>query len=114
MEQFLKRFYTNERANHTHTKIKCEKLNISGGSYNIPEEEIDNFYKVYKQHIFDEGKQAYLTEKKLVEGQILIDVDFKYSVEIDTRQHTKNHIIDLINSRELFIVLISIISNLLL
>ena len=58
---------------------------------------LQNFYKVYKQHIFDEGKQAYLTEKKLVEGQILIDVDFKYSVEIDTRQHTKNHIIDLIN-----------------
>jgi len=97
MENFLKKFYTNDRASHTHTKIKCEKLNISGGSYNIPEEEIDNFYKVYKQHIFDEGKQAYLTEKKLVEGQILIDVDFKYSVEIDTRQHTKNHIIDLIN-----------------
>ena len=60
MENFLKKFYTNDRASHTHTKIKCEKLNISGGSYNIPEEEIDNFYKVYKQHIFG-GRLRLLT-----------------------------------------------------
>jgi P4 family phage/plasmid primase-like protien len=39
-----------------------------------------------------------LTEKQLEEGQILIDVDFRYAVEIDTRQHTKNHVIDLINT----------------
>jgi len=97
MDQFLKRFYTNDRANHTHTKIKCEKLNISGGSYTIPPEEIDNFYKAYKQHIFVEGKQAYLTEKQLVDGQILIDIDLKYKVDIESRQHTKEHIIDFIN-----------------
>jgi len=33
---------------HTHTKIGCEKLGIYGGSYVIPYEDIDSFYKVYK------------------------------------------------------------------
>jgi P4 family phage/plasmid primase-like protien len=98
MDQYLKGVSTTkEQNNYNYTKIGCPKLNIFGGLYYIPEEETEKFYNVYKQHIFVDGKQAYITEKQLVEGQILIDVDFKYSVDIDSRQHTKNHIIDLIN-----------------
>jgi P4 family phage/plasmid primase-like protien len=95
MDLFLKGVST--KGEHTHTKIGAPKLNISGGSYFIPEEEEENFYKIYKQHVFTERKQAYITEKQLSEGQILIDVDFRYNVDIEEKQHTKNHIIDLIN-----------------
>ena len=96
MEQFLKTFINKEI--HNYTKIGSKPLNISGGAYYIPEEDIDTFYRLYKQHVFVEQKQAYLTEKQLEEGQILIDVDFRYAVDIDTRQHSKNHVIDLINT----------------
>ena len=96
MEQFLKTFINKEI--HNYTKIGSKPLNISGGAYYIPDDEIDTFYRLYKQHVFVEQKQAYLTEKQLEEGQILIDVDFRYAVEVDSRQHTKNHVIDLINT----------------
>ena len=96
MEAFLKKFITKDGKEHTHTKIGSPKLNISGGSYCIPPTEMDNFYKVYKTHVFNEGKQAYLTEKQLADGPILIDVDFRYSPEIEERQHTKSHVIDLL------------------
>jgi hypothetical protein len=96
MEAFLKKFITKDGKEHTHTKIGSPKLSITGGSYCIPPEEMDNFYKLYKSHVFNEGKQAYLTEKQLAEGPILIDVDFRYSTEIEERQHTKTHIIDLL------------------
>ena len=95
MEQFLKGVQT--KGDHSHTKIGAPKLNISGGSYFIPEEEEDHFYKIYKQYVFTERKQAYITEKQLPDGQILIDVDFRYAVDVEEKQHTKNHIIDLIN-----------------
>ena len=39
----------------------------------------------------------YITEKQCIEnGPLLIDIDMKYSVEIKERQHTQDHIIDLI------------------
>jgi P4 family phage/plasmid primase-like protien len=96
MEQFLKTFINKDT--HNYTKIGSKPLNICGGAYYIPEEDIETFYKLYKQHVFVDQKQAYLTEKQLEEGQILIDVDFRYAVDVDTRQHTKNHVIDLINT----------------
>ena len=96
MEAFLKKFITKDGKEHTHSKIPCPKMNIYGGSYCIQNDDIPDFYKAYNQHVFVEGKQAYLTEKQLEEGQILIDVDFRYAPEVEERQHTKNHVIDLL------------------
>ena len=73
MEAFLKKFITKDGKEHTHTKIGSPKLNISGGSYCIPPTEMDNFYSIYKTHVFSEGKQAYLTEKQLAEAGIFYD-----------------------------------------
>jgi hypothetical protein len=39
----------------------------------------------------------YLTEKQLESGgPILVDFDFRYNYEVDTRQHTKEHIQDMV------------------
>jgi hypothetical protein len=48
MEQFLKTFINKET--HNYTKIGSKPLNISGGAYYIPEEDIDTFYRLYKQN----------------------------------------------------------------
>ena len=96
LESFLKKFYSKDAKEHNYTKIASQKLNISGGAYCIPQPEMDEFYRIYTKHVFDDRKEAYLTEKQLDEGPILIDIDFRYDVSVENRIHTKNHIIDLI------------------
>ena len=45
------------------------------------------------------NKSEYLTEKQLVnDGPLLVDIDLRYDIEIDSRQHTSNHINDLIEN----------------
>jgi len=83
--------------NHTHTRIADKDLSVYGGSYIIPENQIDTFYEKYYQNVFIKKKQEYLTEKQLIDdGPLLVDIDLHYNTEIDSRQHTKNHIVDLI------------------
>ena len=79
----------------THTRIGDESLNVYPGAYNIPENELELFYKLYSSHIFENGNQEYLTEKQLADGPICIDIDFRYHSSVDKRQHKKFHIADL-------------------
>jgi P4 family phage/plasmid primase-like protien len=92
MESFLKRFTTKPGEEHNYTKIPNPKFNITGGSYSVPLNELPEFYALYKRHVFIEGKQAYLTEKQLENGPLVIDIDFRYSVDVEERQHTIDHI----------------------
>lgn len=106
LENFLKQFSVKKQSGevgpleHTHTQIPSDKNSVEkayGGNYNVPNENMDEFYNYYKNHVFKLNKPAYLTEKQFDEGPILIDVDFRYDVEIENgRQHTKGHITDLI------------------
>ena len=81
----------------THTRIGSTELNVYGGSYHIDNEELPLFYKLLHQHVFVKNKKEYLTEKQLTEnGPILVDFDFRYDYSIQTRQHTPEHIDDII------------------
>lgn len=81
----------------THTRIPDDKLNIYGGSYIIPKEEKQVFYDLYVNHIFNLKRKEYLTEKQLDEGgPMAVDFDFRYAYEVETRQHTKNDVTDMI------------------
>lgn len=82
----------------THTRIPSKELGIYGGSYIIPKEMEPTFWSLYHGAVFVNGKMEYLTEKQLETGcPILLDFDFRYSYDVETRQHTKEHIIDIIN-----------------
>ena len=94
LEKFLKKHYNKDNFNYT--KIKNEKFNISGGTYGIPLDKMNDFYNVYKKTVFVDKSQAYITEKQLPEGPILIDLDFRYSPDVEERIHTKNDIMNLI------------------
>lgn len=96
LDNFLKRFICKDPKEHNYTRIGSQKLNIFGGSFTIPSSDIDDFYRVYTKHVFEERKQSYLTEKQLDEGPILIDLDFRYESSVEERQHTKDHIVDFI------------------
>jgi len=81
----------------THTRIGDKTLNIYGGSYVIPKEELAIFYKLYTTKVFEKKQMEYLTEKQQKEkGSILIDLDFRYAHTITSRQHTKENIQDLL------------------
>jgi hypothetical protein len=79
----------------THTRIG-DKKGIYGGSYHIPDESFDEFMEKYHKHVLLEGNAEYLTEKQLDVGPIAIDLDFRYDLEVKTRQHDNNTIIDIL------------------
>jgi P4 family phage/plasmid primase-like protien len=80
----------------THTRIG-DNDKIYGGSYCITPEELPTFYQLYCDHIFIKGQREYLTEKQIENGPLLVDLDFRYNHEVDTRQHTPEHIYDIIS-----------------
>ena len=77
---------------HTHTRIPKADMGIFGGSYYIPDEDLDEFYKLYAEKM-KTGRMEYLIEKQRDEHRVIcIDLDFKYDPSIDTRQHTRGDI----------------------
>ena len=79
----------------SHTKIGSKEANIYAGSYNIVN--MPEFWSNYYSHVFEKKNKEYLTEKQLIEdGPLLVDIDLRYATTINSRQHNKNHIIDLI------------------
>jgi P4 family phage/plasmid primase-like protien len=81
----------------THTRIPDKESNIYPGSYIIPKEDKEQFYKLYYESIFEKKKREYLTERQLDEGgPMAVDFDFRYSYDVESRQHTKEHIQDMI------------------
>ena len=94
MNSFLNKCYYKKASNDeiTHTRIKSSELNIQGGSYTIINENLEEFYKYYYNNIIKKDKVEYLTEKQLEDGMLCIDFDFRYNIEITTRQHTLENI----------------------
>ena len=80
----------------THTRIGNKELNIYGGTFVIPKEELALFHSLYYEHIFVNKSKEYLTEKQIENGPMAVDFDFRYSYDVETRQHTKEHIQDMV------------------
>lgn len=100
LTDFLTKHYTNKENGEqfTHTKIPSKQLKINGGSYHINPDELPVFYNLYCKEAFGDRKHLYLTEKQNeVEGPLAIDLDFRYPTTITTRQHTNEHISDIIS-----------------
>jgi len=99
LNEFLaKHSAKNERGQiATHTRIPDKDLNIYGGSYVIPKEELQTFHSLYYDSIFVKKRKEYLTEKQTEHGGTMaVDFDFRYKYDVDSRQHTKEHILDMI------------------
>jgi P4 family phage/plasmid primase-like protien len=96
-DEYIKQFIIGKGEAYTHTKIGNKEKGIGGGTYFIPGEEIANFHKRYCNHVFNNDNLAFLTEKQSIEdGPLLVDVDMRYETSVSTRQHTKEHIVDLV------------------
>ena len=73
---------TEKNVFHTHTRI-------TGGKFNIPDDVIEQFYELYYNHVIINKNEETMTEVQLKDGRspILIDLDLRYDIEIDRRQH---------------------------
>lgn len=98
LDDFLKASIVKDKSNITHTRIGCASSKIYGAKYNIPDEKLPLFYKLYNQKVFINNRPEYITEKQLNNGYspLLVDFDFRYDTSITTRQHETGHIEDLI------------------
>ena len=86
---------TQEKVNHTNTRIGDAKSNIYGGNYNIPDIEYPVFLDLYYRDIISKNKKEYLTEKQREnDGPLLIDLDFRYSYDVDEKQYTNEQVED--------------------
>ena len=92
---YLKKFKADKGENHTHTRIGSKEHSIYGGTYNI--EYCDEFWSKYYNNIFINKNEEFLTEKQIDDGPLLVDIDMRYDMSVKTRQHTKEHIIDIID-----------------
>ena len=81
----------------THTRIPDKELNIYAGSYIIPKEDLSTFYSLYYDSIFVKKRKEFLTEKQLEDdGPLVVDFDFRYNYDVTTRQHSREHVQDMI------------------
>lgn len=97
-KHYIKKEDISEEKPITNTRIGGGKdSGISGGVYNIPDNEYDDFLKkVYRDIIQKNGKE-YLTEAQLInDGPIAIDIDLRFTYETTERAYTKDHIEDLL------------------
>ena len=95
-DSYLNSNYSNKGQEHTHTRIGDSALNIKGGVYTVSD--LTEFYSKYIKHVFDDGKFEFLTEKQQIEaGPVAVDFDFRYDVSIEEKQHTSDHITDMID-----------------
>jgi len=86
----------------THTRIGSEPLGIFSGKYNIPDDQLQTFFEIYHEEVFINNRIEHLTEKQLDKnGPILIDLDFRFSLDTNERVYNEDHIEDLI---ELYLI----------
>ena len=96
--EYVAKFLVQKGESFSHTRIPDKSLSI-GGAFMIPRNELSEFYRKYYQHVFVEKRQEFLTEKQQpTNGPGLIDFDFRYSTEVETRIHTKENIMDTISA----------------
>ena len=88
--EFLDKYRVKKGEAHTHTSMGKPL-----GSFYIPDDNIEEFYTLYKTHIED-GNLAHIIEKHKEYSSILIDIDFKFKENVTERQYTKQHIESLV------------------
>jgi len=83
----------------THTRIG-DKKTIYGGSYHIPDDELNQFYELYYNAIVAGNVTEHLTEKQNIgddNSVLYIDFDFRHDVNVTERQFNTEFVCDLTN-----------------
>jgi P4 family phage/plasmid primase-like protien len=79
---FLKNHPKTEKG-HTHIKYAPSP----GGSYTIPNDDLDEFYKLVSHSLFTKNENLSFVEKIQDKSRLVIDLDFKYKDKLQERQY---------------------------
>lgn len=92
LTDFLKKHKKKDSTEFTHTIIGDPKNGIYSGSFTVPDDKTDEFLKLYYEFVFKDGNNAYLTERHLDKGPIVIDLDFRFAGKLESRAYTPDFI----------------------
>lgn len=93
----LRKLKADKGAGHTHTRIPDPSSRKAGGIFNIEAAQESSFHKAYIEHVFEKRRPEHLTEKQHKDwGPLLIDVDMRFPAGTVERQHSDDHITDLV------------------
>ncbi len=96
--EYVSKFVVQKGESFSHTRIPDRSLSI-GGAFMIPKNELPEFYDRYYRHVFVDKKQEFLTEKQQQSnGPGLVDFDFRYPPDTESRIHTKENIMDVVSA----------------
>ena len=85
LNKFLSKRVANSNDDVSHTRIGNKTLHVYGGKWHIPEDDIDEFYQLYYDKVFENRNWEYITEKQLDKGgPILVDLDFCLGDNVDS------------------------------
>lgn len=79
----------------THTRIGYGN-EIYGGSYSIQGKDLNDLYSLVSEYVVLKNMDEYLTEVQQENGPIAIDLDFRYDLKINKRQHDKDDMISIL------------------
>ena len=100
LEYFLKKYPKKENEKTTHSIIHPKE---EMGSWTIPIEKLDDFYKYVHRSIFIKQEGFSILERIQPICPFVIDLDFKYKDNIESRQYNKNVLKKIIEN--IFIIL---------
>jgi P4 family phage/plasmid primase-like protien len=83
---FLEEHRADKGGIYTHTSMDNPK-----GTFYIPNQDLDTFYSLYEKAIFDNNR-LHLIERHSQVGPVIIDLDFRYNINIENRLHNFDHI----------------------
>ncbi len=88
---FLKEHPKNDK--HTHIIYSSP-----GGSYTIPDDKLDEFYKLLHNSLFIKKDKISIVEKIQNKTRLVIDLDFKYKEKLNVRQYDENILNDIVKN----------------
>ena len=95
LELFLKKYPKIDNGKNTHSIIYPKE---DMGSFTIPMDQLDIFYKLVCKSIFKNNEHFSILEKIQPICPFVIDLDFKYKDNIESRQYNSNIMKQLIQS----------------
>jgi P4 family phage/plasmid primase-like protien len=88
--KFLEEHFVEKEQIYTHTSIFKPK-----GSFFINKNELDIFYNLYDDAL-SKNIELHITERHEEISPIVIDIDFRYNLDVNDRKHNESHVIKIV------------------
>lgn len=93
LKSFLLSHRSEKGGAFTHTSLYDKKKDMGwAGCFNIPQNDINEFLKLYYKEVFVNNESWHLTERHENLGPVIFDIDLRYDISNKSRKYTLNTI----------------------